>query len=174
MPVTIASNWLATAWDQNTGLHAVTPGTSQIEVVALRWLLLSRQRVTGFGAPPVTVIVGDEVHPTVLKALGVLGMGQKRVVRVPVDSQGRMRADALPRISGPTIVCTQAGNLNTGAFDPIAEVIEHAHAGGAWVHVDGAFCLWARSAPTRAGAFAARSRRGRVGCAGNTGPQRRG
>ena len=188
MPVTIASNWLATAWDQNTGLHAVTPGTSQIEVVALRWLLevldlprdaagafvtgatvanltalaAARHRVLArvgwsveadglFGAPPVTVIVGDEVHPTVLKALGVLGMGRKRVVRVPVDSQGRMRADALPRISGPTIVCTQAGNLNTGAFDPIADVIEQAHAAGAWVHVDGAFGLWARSAPTRAG-----------------------
>ena len=70
--------------------------------------------------------------------------------RVPVDGQGRMRADALPPISGPTIVCTQAGNVNTGAFDPIAEIAARAHEAGAWVHVDGAFGLWAAAAPRRA------------------------
>ncbi len=100
-----------------------------------------------FGAPAVTVIVGDEVHVSLLKALSMLGMGRERVVRVPVDGQGRMRADRLPAISGPTIVCIQAGNVNTGAFDPAAEVCRLAHAAGAWVHVDGAFGLWALAVP---------------------------
>jgi glutamate/tyrosine decarboxylase-like PLP-dependent enzyme len=100
-----------------------------------------------FGAPPVTVIVGDEVHVTVLKALGMLGLGRSRVVRVAADEQGRMRASKLPRIQGPTIVCVQAGNVNSGSVDPIAEVCERAHEAGAWVHVDGAFGLWAKASP---------------------------
>ncbi|HEY2514834.1 MAG TPA: pyridoxal-dependent decarboxylase [Polyangiaceae bacterium] len=99
------------------------------------------------GAPPITVVVGDEVHPTLLKSLGLLGLGRRRVVRVPVDGQGRMRADALPRFEGPTIVCTQAGNVNTGAIDPLADLIPRAHEAGAWVHVDGAFGLWAAASP---------------------------
>jgi glutamate/tyrosine decarboxylase-like PLP-dependent enzyme len=187
LPVTLAANWLATAWDQNTGLHAVTPGTSHIEQLALDWLLdvlrlpagtagafvtgatvanmtalaAARHRVLAdvgwnveadglFGAPQVTVLVGDEVHPTVLKALGVLGLGRKRVTRVPVDAHGRMRADALPAISGPTILILQAGNLNTGAFDPFDQIIARAKQAGAWVHVDGAFGLWARATRDRA------------------------
>lgn len=101
-----------------------------------------------FGAPVITVITGEEVHPTLLKSLGMLGLGRSRIVRVPVDGQGRMRPDALPAISGPTIVCLQAGNVNTGAFDPFEPVIAQAHAQGAWVHVDGAFGLWARAAPS--------------------------
>jgi glutamate/tyrosine decarboxylase-like PLP-dependent enzyme len=96
------------------------------------------------------VIVGNEVHVSLLKALNLLGLGRERVVRVPVDGQGRMRADALPGISGPTIVCIQAGNVNSGAFDPAAEIIQIAHEAGAWVHVDGAFGLWAAAAPDRA------------------------
>lgn len=103
-----------------------------------------------FGAPPITVIVGDEVHVSVLKALSMLGLGRDRVVRVPVDGQGRMRAEKLPEISGPTIVCMQAGNVNTGAFDPAEEVCRVARAAGAWVHVDGAFGLWALASPKRA------------------------
>jgi glutamate/tyrosine decarboxylase-like PLP-dependent enzyme len=103
-----------------------------------------------FGAPPVTVIVGDEVHVSVLKSLGMLGLGRNRVVRVPVDGQGRMRAERLPRVEGPTIVCVQAGNVNTGAFDPIEEICERARAAGAWVHVDGAFGLWAKASPRHA------------------------
>lgn len=103
-----------------------------------------------FGAPPITVVVGEEVHVSLLKGLSLLGLGRERVVRVPVDGQGRMRAEALPALAGPAIVCTQAGNVNTGAFDPIAEICEHAHAAGAWVHVDGAFGLWAAAAPARA------------------------
>lgn len=100
-----------------------------------------------FGAPPITVIVGDEVHASPLKALSLLGLGRERVVRVPVDGQGRMRADALPPISGPAIVCIQAGNVNTGAFDPAEEICAAAHAAGAWVHLDGAFGLWAAASP---------------------------
>jgi glutamate/tyrosine decarboxylase-like PLP-dependent enzyme len=102
-----------------------------------------------FGAPPITVLVSQEVHPTVLKGLGVLGLGRNRVTRVPVDDQGRMRADALPPISGPTILILQAGNLNTGAFDPFDKIVAQAKAGGAWVHVDGAFGLWARATRDR-------------------------
>jgi glutamate/tyrosine decarboxylase-like PLP-dependent enzyme len=103
-----------------------------------------------FGAPPVTVIVGEEAHPTLFKSLGMAGFGRNRVARVPVDGQGRMRADALPPISGPTILCLQAGNVNTGAFDPAQAIIPRAKAAGAWVHVDGAFGLWAAVAPRHA------------------------
>ena len=185
LPVTLAANWLAGAWDQNTGLFTPTPATSQLEQVALNWLLdlfkfppdCGGAFVTGatmanfsalaaarhgllkragwnveadglFGAPPITVVVGEEAHPTLFKSLGLLGLGRNRVVRVPVDSQGRMRGAALPLLSGPTIVCTQAGNVNTGACDPFPEICERAHAAGAWVHVDGAFGLWAATAPS--------------------------
>jgi glutamate/tyrosine decarboxylase-like PLP-dependent enzyme len=103
-----------------------------------------------FGAPPIAVIVGDEVHASVLKALALLGLGRERVVRVPVDEQGRMRADSLPPLSGPSLVCLQAGNINTGSFDPARELIAWARQGSAWVHVDGAFGLWAAAAPARA------------------------
>lgn len=102
------------------------------------------------GAPELTVVVGDEVHPSLLKGLGLLGLGRERVLRVPVDAQGRLRAEALPRTSGPAIVCVQAGNVNTGAFDPVEEIAAKAHEAGAWVHVDGAFGLWAAVAPGRA------------------------
>jgi glutamate/tyrosine decarboxylase-like PLP-dependent enzyme len=111
-----------------------------------------------FGAPPITVIVGDEAHPTLLKSLGMLGLGRRRVVRVPADAQGRMRADALPAIDGPTIVCVQAGNVNTGAFDPIDRICDAARGTGAWIHVDGAFGLWAAAAPARAGLLAGHDR----------------
>ena len=103
-----------------------------------------------FGAPPITVVLGAEAHPTLFKALGVLGLGRNRVVRVETDGQGRMRADRLPALSGPTLVCLQAGNVNTGAFDPCTELCERAHRAGAWVHVDGAFGLWARAVPSLA------------------------
>jgi glutamate/tyrosine decarboxylase-like PLP-dependent enzyme len=186
LPVTLAANWLAGAWDQNSALYQVTPGTALIEQIALRWLLdvfglpasCGGAFVTGatvanlcalaaarhsvlkqagwnveanglFGAPPITVVVGEEAHPSLTKSLGILGLGRNRVVSIPVDHQGRMRVDSLPRISGPTIVCTQAGNVNTGAFDPIREICARAHAAGAWVHVDGAFGMWAAAAPSR-------------------------
>ncbi|MGH8396644.1 MAG: pyridoxal phosphate-dependent decarboxylase family protein [Gammaproteobacteria bacterium] len=184
LPVTLAANWLAGAWDQNSALYNVTPATAYLEQVALGWLLdilhLPRETGGGFvtgatvanftalaaarhkvlegagwnveadgliGAPPITVIVGGEAHPTLTKSLGLLGLGRNRLFKVPVDSQGRLRADALPPMSGPTIICTQAGNVNTGAFDPIGEICEIAHASDAWVHVDGAFGLWAMAVP---------------------------
>ena len=103
-----------------------------------------------FGAPPIGVVVGDEVHVSVLKALGLLGLGRTRVTRVPTDPFGRMRADRLPPLDDRTIVCLQAGNVNTGASDPVSDICRAAHARGAWVHVDGAFGLWAAAAPARA------------------------
>src|SRR5436189_4128039 len=102
------------------------------------------------GAPRVTVVVGEEAHPTLFKSLGLAGFGRNRVVRIPVDKQGRMRADKFPDLSGPTIVCLQAGNVNTGAFDPAHQIIPKAKAANAWVHIDGAFGLWAAAAPSKA------------------------
>ena len=101
------------------------------------------------GAPAVTVVVGEEAHATLSKALALLGLGRNRVLKVPTDAQGRMRAEALPALSGPSIVCIQAGNVNSGAFDPAREICQRAHEAGAWVHVDGAFGLWAAAAPNR-------------------------
>ncbi len=103
-----------------------------------------------FGAPEIHVVVGEEAHPTLFRSLSLLGLGHQRVTKVPVDDQGRMRADMLPKLSGPTIVCTQAGNVNSGGFDPIDEICKWAHEAGAWVHVDGAFGLWASATPKRA------------------------
>jgi glutamate/tyrosine decarboxylase-like PLP-dependent enzyme len=100
-----------------------------------------------FGAPPIDVVVGDEVHASLLKALSLAGFGKKRLGRVEVDAQGRMRADKLPRLRERTILCIQAGNVNSGAFDPAAELCARAHEQGAWVHVDGAFGLWAGVSP---------------------------
>ena len=104
-----------------------------------------------FGAPPIDVIVGDDAHTTVFSALQFLGLGHDRVIRVATDDQGRMRADSFAQAiagrTGPLIVVVQAGQLNTGGFDPVREIIPLARAHGAWVHVDGAFGLWARACP---------------------------
>jgi glutamate/tyrosine decarboxylase-like PLP-dependent enzyme len=187
LPVTVAASALATAWDQNSARCDVTPGTSKLDGVALRWVVEALRLpagtaggfVTGatvanftalaaarhavlaregwdvearglFGAPELTVVLGAEAHVSARKALALLGLGRDRVVLVPVDGQGRMRPDALPRLSPRTIVCLQAGNVNTGAFDPATELVPRARAAGAWVHVDGAFGLWARATPGRA------------------------
>jgi glutamate/tyrosine decarboxylase-like PLP-dependent enzyme len=103
------------------------------------------------GAPDLRVILGAEAHFTILSALRMLGIGVRRVVEVPADGEGRMRPEALAPLlrssSRPTIVCAQAGNVNTGACDPVGEIAELAHASGAWVHVDGAFGLWAAASP---------------------------
>ncbi len=100
-----------------------------------------------FGAPPINVVVGAEAHSTVFVALRMLGLGADRVIKVAVDEQGRMRPDelgaTLARLDGPTIVCAQAGNVNSGAFDPLRPIGEMAREAGAWLHVDGAFGLWA-------------------------------
>jgi glutamate/tyrosine decarboxylase-like PLP-dependent enzyme len=100
-----------------------------------------------FGAPAITVVVGEEVHASLSKVLALLGLGRERVLRIPADGQGRLRADCLPPLDGPAIVCIQAGNVNSGAFDPAADVIDWARQFGAWVHVDGAFGLWALASP---------------------------
>jgi len=100
-----------------------------------------------FGAPEITVIVSEEAHASLFKVLSMLGLGRDRVTSIPVDNQGRMRSNRLPPISGPTIVCLQAGNVNSGAFDPAKQIIEWAHAGGAWIHVDSAFGIWALASP---------------------------
>jgi len=187
LPVTVAANWLAGAWDQNAVMAVTSPVAAEVEEVASGWLLdilgLPRESGVGFvgcdtvaifvalaaarralllkegwdvddrglfGAPPITVVVGEETHISVHKSLGLLGLGRERVVRVPTDSQGRMRADLMPRFNGPTLVCIQAGNVNTGSFDPAEEICAAAHEAGAWVHVDGAFGIWAAAAPDRA------------------------
>lgn len=103
-----------------------------------------------FGAPPIDVVVGEEVHVSMCKALSLLGLGKDRVIPVATDGHGRMRADAFPKLGRPAIVCLQAGNVNTGAFDPAAEIIPRAKEAGAWVHVDGAFGLWAAASPRQA------------------------
>ena len=102
-------------------------------------------------APKVRVLVGGEVHVSAVGALRYLGFGSDELEFVPVDGQGRMRAEDLRAQLGdsasPIIVCAQAGNVSTGASDPIAEIVLMAHARGAWVHVDGAFGLWAAAVP---------------------------
>jgi glutamate/tyrosine decarboxylase-like PLP-dependent enzyme len=100
-----------------------------------------------FGAPSIDVVVGEEVHASVRKALNLVGFGNRRVTVVPADRQGRMRADELPKLNKNTIICIQAGNVNTGSFDPAKEICDAAHESGAWVHVDGAFGLWAVASP---------------------------
>jgi glutamate/tyrosine decarboxylase-like PLP-dependent enzyme len=103
------------------------------------------------GSPPITVVMGEETHVTVSAALRLLGIGDRQIRRIPCDGQGRVRAaavrEALGETAGPTIVCAQAGNVNTGAFDPFAAIAEAARAQGAWLHIDGAFGLWAAAVP---------------------------
>lgn len=184
LPVSLAADWLVSAWDQNTGLRDVTCGTAGAEEVAGRWLLdllgLPDDAAVGFttgatmanwtglaaarhalltrhgwdldrdglyDAPRLRVLVGQERHETIDLALRYLGLGAPEPV--PVDAQGRLRADALEALldDRPTLVVLQAGNIHSGAFDPFAEAVEVAHRHGAWVHVDGAFGLWAAASP---------------------------
>jgi glutamate/tyrosine decarboxylase-like PLP-dependent enzyme len=187
LPVTVASNWLATAWDQNAGLWTSSPVSAYLEEVALEWLadVLRLPKGTGgafvtgasmasftalaaarhalleragwnlleqgmAGSPPLRVVVSDEVHVTIVKALSLLGFGRATLERVPVDDQGRMRAGLLPPLDERTIVCVQAGDVNSGCFDPIEAICGVAREAGAWVHVDGAFGLWAAATPSLA------------------------
>lgn len=186
VPVSLAANWLAGAWDQNAFSTVSSPVGSAIEAACEPWVVellglppgTACGFVTGatmanftalaaarnavlrragwdveadglFGAPSVTVVVGGEAHASLLKALRLCGFGAGRVLVIPADDQGRMRADDLPPLEGPAIVCLQAGNVNSGAFDPAAAIVPWAHRHGAWVHVDGAFGLWAAAAPAR-------------------------
>jgi glutamate/tyrosine decarboxylase-like PLP-dependent enzyme len=187
LPAPLAADWLAAAWDQNTGLAEVTPTTCAVEEVAGRWLAeilglpqgVSFGFVTGCqmahvtalaaarhavyerigwdvpqrgvnGAPPLRVVVGAARHVTVPRALRLLGIGRDQEVVVEADDQGRMRPDRLAAALDPdvpTIVCAQAGEVNTGSFDDIGAIVDLAHPAGAWVHVDGAFGLWAAASP---------------------------
>jgi len=182
LPVTVASNWLATAWDQVASSPVTSPAVDRIEKVAARWVLdildLPKECgvgfVTGatmasftalaaarhhllkkqgwdvgqnglFGAPKLKVVVSEEVHVTILKALSLLGLGRNNVVMVPTDKNGAMDVTQLPILGPDTLVCVQAGNVNSGSFDPIGKICDKAREAGAWVHVDGAIGLWART-----------------------------
>jgi glutamate/tyrosine decarboxylase-like PLP-dependent enzyme len=188
LPASLASDWLVSAWDQNTGLAEPTPATSAVEAVAGRWVLellglpahASFAFVTGCqmahvtclaaarqgvyaragwdlserglaGAPPVRVVVGEKRHVTISRALRLLGIGREQEVVLPVDRAGRMdvsRLAAALEPGGPTIVCAQAGEVNTGAFDDLEAVLDATSGTDAWVHVDGAFGLWAATVPS--------------------------
>ena len=190
-PVALASDWLVSTWDQNSGIHVLSPLTAALEEVAAQWLLelfgLPAGSGVGFvtgcqmanvtclaaarhgvlrragwdverdglqGAPRVHVVASAESHVTIDVALRYLGFGTGGTKRVASDDQGRMRADDLARVlatcDGPTIVCAQAGNVNTGSFDPLEAIGKLANAHGAWLHVDGAFGLWARASQSLA------------------------
>jgi glutamate/tyrosine decarboxylase-like PLP-dependent enzyme len=96
-----------------------------------------------YGAPEIEVFVSQESHPTVRKGLALLGLGRDRVQELPTDSNGRIRAESLPSFGPRTLVCAQAGNVNSGSFDPFPEIVAACQDAGAWLHVDGAFGLWA-------------------------------
>src|ERR1700757_3377172 len=154
----IASDWLRDIFGlpSQAGCGFVTGATMAnfAGLVAARHALLARagwnvEEQGLFGAPEIKVVVGAEVHISLLKALSLVGFGKARVTPVPADDQGRMRADCLPAFDDRTVICIQAGNVNSGAFDPAAEICARAHEKRAWVHVDGAFGLWAAAAPAR-------------------------
>ena len=183
LPVTVATDWLLSAWDQNSGIYAAAPVIAVLEEIAHEWLLdllqLPKESSAGFttggqmseftclaaarhavlrdagwnveenglnGAPKVNVVLSEEAHITIYIALRYLGLGTKASL-VPADEQGRMRAGELKKVlatlSGPTIVCAQAGNVNTGSFDPLRDIATACREKGAWLHVDGAFGMWA-------------------------------
>lgn len=127
-------------------------------LVAARHALLARtewdvEKQGMHGAPEIHVLIGEEAHATILSALRLIGLGEARAIRVKADEQGRMIPAALEAalapLSGPILVCAQAGNVSTGAFDPLDEIADLTHAKGGWLHVDGAFGLWAATDPAR-------------------------
>ncbi|NVJ69039.1 MAG: aspartate aminotransferase family protein [Alphaproteobacteria bacterium] len=149
----IAGRWLREllALPEHTGVGMTTGATMAnfTALAAARHALLARagwnvEEQGLYGAPEIKVIVSDEVHVTVEKALSMLGFGKKRVTRVPTDDNGAMRFDGVPGLDDMTLICTQAGNVNSGAIDPIGAIARKAAGAGAWVHVDGAFGLWGR------------------------------
>ena len=163
-PTTAALEEVAGAWllellglpDADVGFVTGATMANFTCLAAARWQVLARlgwklERDGLSGAPRVRVLVGAERHDTIDLALRYLGLGEPEPVAV--DDQGRIRVDALEEAlrtvdpGAPLIVCLQAGNVHSGAFDPMAEAIEVAHRHGAWVHVDGAFGLWAAASP---------------------------
>lgn len=149
-----ASRWVLEVLDlprdSAVGFGTSATACTLVAIAAARRALLARKgwNFDGdglIGAPEVRVVVSELVHITVKKALRVLGFGTKRVVTAPVDAYGRIDPARLPPLDDLTILCVQAGEVNTGEFDPFAALIPQAKAAGAWVHVDGAFGLWARA-----------------------------
>jgi glutamate/tyrosine decarboxylase-like PLP-dependent enzyme len=155
-----AAEWLLDIFDlpRDATVGFVTGSTmgAFAAVAAARSALLRRagwevKRRGLNGAPPLRIVTSAELHPTNLAALGYAGFGLDAVERVPVDDQGRLVAAEMPMLDDRTIVILQAGNINSGAFDPFYDVIDRAQAAGAWVHVDGAFGLWARASAAQRG-----------------------
>ena len=159
----IAAGWLVELLGLPTGTSVgFTTGTTTGHLTALAAARHAVLRGVGWdaeedglvGAPPIQVVVGADAHASLLKALRLVGLGRRRAARVPSDDEGRMRPVQLRRIlaelpAGPTIVCAQAGEVNTGAFDPLDAIADAvADRPGAWLHVDGAFGLWAAVAPS--------------------------
>jgi glutamate/tyrosine decarboxylase-like PLP-dependent enzyme len=190
IPVSVAADWMTTAWDQNAGIYVASPAASVVEDVVREWLLdlFDLPRQSSFGlvtgcqmanytalcaarhgvlrragwnveedglreSPPVSIIMSAEAHITIHASLRMLGFGLRGVKKVATDEQGRMIAADLRRVidgvKGPVIVCAQAGNVNTGAIDPLRDVCDIAHQHDAWVHVDSAFGLWGRASRNR-------------------------
>jgi len=155
---TVAGAWLVRLLGLPTGTqHTFVSGTSSANAACLA---AARDRLLHdmghdsvedgvFGAPPFRIVVSEAAHSSVVKALGVVGLGRSAVVSVAVDEQGRLRADALPPAGEPTLVVLQAGNVNSGAFDPFDEVAEHFAGTPHWIHIDGAFGLWAAASADR-------------------------
>lgn len=155
---TVCEKWLVELLDLPTGTAAgFVSGTSTATLCGLaagRNELLKRLNwdVNSdglFGAPNLRVVLGEQAHATVFKALALLGLGRARVEIVPTDNQGRMIVDHLPKMDSHCLVIAQAGNVNSGAFDPIDEICDRARLVNAWVHVDGAFGLWAAGSRTK-------------------------
>jgi glutamate/tyrosine decarboxylase-like PLP-dependent enzyme len=155
----VTGNWLLDLFQlpANSAVGFVT-GTTMANfcgVVAARdflwkqmgWDVKSKGMI---GAPLIKVVAGEEVHASMLRALQLAGFGSENITRVPADDQGRMRADKFPETDASTLVCVQAGNVNTGGIDPLREICTSAKKNGSWVHVDGAFGLWARVSPEKA------------------------
>ncbi|HEY4874000.1 MAG TPA: pyridoxal-dependent decarboxylase, partial [Puia sp.] len=154
----ISSNWLVSllCLPEDTVTAFVTGATMAnfTGLAAARHALLKKQgwdvQSQGlFHAPEITIIAGDELHVSLLKALSMLGFGRDRIIRVPVDAQGRLMAEKIPAVKGPTIVCAQSGNVNSGGFDPLEEIYDRAKNENTWIHVDGAFGLWAAASPKK-------------------------
>src|SRR5208282_5409120 len=138
LPAALAANWLAGAWDQNSAFYDVTPGTAFLEELALTWLIKIFKLPAKSG--------GAFVTGATLANFSALAAARHATL---TRAGWNVESDALPLLSSNSIICAQAGNVNTGAFDPIQEICRRAHDVGAWVHVDGAFGLWASAAPTR-------------------------
>ncbi|HET7727837.1 MAG TPA: aminotransferase class V-fold PLP-dependent enzyme, partial [Candidatus Limnocylindrales bacterium] len=156
----VAARWLVDLFGLPSGSSVgFTTGATMASFTALaagRHALLERQgwdveREGLIGAPDLPVVVGDEAHVTIHVSLQMLGLGRDRVHRVAVDGQGRMRPEALAEtlrsLGRPALVCAQAGNVNTGAFDDLEKIAAAVREHGGWLHVDGAFGLWAAVSP---------------------------